>query len=591
MSVQTKRLLFVVFVAATVAVASYFYFGRLPGTMSLQLETSEMGIGQVYFDTGEGFNERESVSFHLRPAPETMYTLPLPSKPIRSIRIDPMERPGYFHIQALTLSAGGRSDVWPLAELSTRLQPLTQVEILPAGAEISGLSGRSTGNDPALVTSQAVMIPAWSPGRRLGMAVLIGFVIGGLAYAAAGGRLRRYLNLRSLFDGDVLSRRLLNTALVRSWTQEQAGSGRRQGSVCLRVFTATAVGLVGLTMLTNLLLDPFRIFNTGLLPHDYQVNERYAKIQFLEQTHGQFDSYILGSSRSLSTDPNILEKYIPGSRFYNMGVSGGTTYDHWLHLKYFLAQGYPVRNIYLQLDPEALTDYQFDAGNYLNRHHPRVQEENRLLFCFSYLPILPVEYWKGKIMLNWEGRGDKIFDVTGSGRVIETAWEAQITADPVGYTEQQPSFHQRTMTRTKRATELEKNLRTLREIRDLCQARQIRLIVFMSPPNHVTMDSVVFDDYCQLLRGVSEISPFWDFSGYNSVTLNDRNYYEKSHYRPPVAEMLAARIFDDPTTVLPPDFGVWVTETNVEEHLQRLGREFEQADAAKWEPERLRNRE
>lgn len=61
-------------------------------------------------------------------------------------------------------------------------------------------------------------------------------------------------------------------------------------------------------------------------------------------------------------------------------------------------------------------------------------------------------------------------------------------------------------------------------------------------------------------------------SGYNSITLNNCNYYESKHYRPHVGDMIAARIFLDKDKVVPDDFGVFVTKENIDKHIGKLNR-------------------
>lgn len=78
-------------------------------------------------------------------------------------------------------------------------------------------------------------------------------------------------------------------------------------------------------------------------------------------------------------------------------------------------------------------------------------------------------------------------------------------------------------------------------------------------------------------RGVSY--ELWDFSGYNSITLQENKprqsyaqneyYGDFSHFRPNVAKMIFDRVFGTCGTEcdMPPDFGILVTRENIDEHL------------------------
>ena len=88
------------------------------------------------------------------------------------------------------------------------------------------------------------------------------------------------------------------------------------------------------------------------------------------------------------------------------------------------------------------------------------------------------------------------------------------------------------------------------------------------------MDGFVTNDYLKYLREISNITDFYDFSGYNTITLNNCNYYEESHYRPLVGEIIASRIFNDKTVKVPKDFGILVTKENINQHLIDLKKQI-----------------
>jgi hypothetical protein len=77
--------------------------------------------------------------------------------------------------------------------------------------------------------------------------------------------------------------------------------------------------------------------------------------------------------------------------------------------------------------------------------------------------------------------------------------------------------------------------------------------------------------------------PLWDFSGYHSISteaLPDADipdaemagYIESSHYKPNIGNLLLDRMFDlrIPGRTIPEDFGVLLTEKNIERHLEKI---------------------
>ena len=74
---------------------------------------------------------------------------------------------------------------------------------------------------------------------------------------------------------------------------------------------------------------------------------------------------------------------------------------------------------------------------------------------------------------------------------------------------------------------------------------------------------------------LASLTDYYDFSGLDSVTLNNYNYYEGVHYRYLVGDMIIKRIFDCGNINIPGDFGVLVTKKNVNEHIQKQKQELE----------------
>ena len=75
----------------------------------------------------------------------------------------------------------------------------------------------------------------------------------------------------------------------------------------------------------------------------------------------------------------------------------------------------------------------------------------------------------------------------------------------------------------------------------------------------------------------------WDFSGYNSFTTEEETpseslirtmkwYYEALHYSKELGELMLDRIYDykDESRVIPDDFGILLSEKNIDDHLKRI---------------------
>jgi hypothetical protein len=350
----------------------------------------------------------------------------------------------------------------------------------------------------------------------------------------------------------------------------------------IKYFISMSLLSIGFLMILNYTIDPFNIFHVKLLKHQYQQNERFLKIEFLEKKHDNFNGYMFGSSRIGTTNPKSIEKYLPGSSVYNFSIASANFHDYVEYLRYFIESGYPIQTLYLQLDILNMSKYGHDKSDFLRRAHPYVSDESVFAYYFSYLTgVFPVNI-KGKLRLNKKNIGsDKKEYFLNTGVWARPDREKRISNNCDEYVKHVPSFRNTVIKRELGYTKSSENLKALKRIKEIAENNNIKLYVFTTPPNHRIMDIFKIKDYLNYLRDISSVVNFYDFSGYNSITKNNCNFYESKHYRPHIGDMIAARIFSDKSKFVPSDFGVFVTKKNIDKHLKRLNREIEEYDLIK----------
>jgi hypothetical protein len=316
--------------------------------------------------------------------------------------------------------------------------------------------------------------------------------------------------------------------------------------------------------LVNIVVDPFYIFRTPFLKLQAQINDRYAKIEHLKKQKTKFNLFILGSSRTYYTHPRTLEKYIPSGKGYNLATIMANVTEHLLHVRYLIKNGHPVKTLYIGLDIDFCFGIKTHKDqDYLLKLHPDVSDTNPIDFYWSYLSIFPKGDIKRKLKANFRKKGTPKVRFGEDGAVEPEAENSQIFFD-----------NQRKLKDTIRDKMSRENLKVLRELVTLCKQNNINLIIFITPHHRTIIDHFLEEDYIAFLKGLSEVTSFWNFSGYNSITTDNKNYFSLSHYVPSVSRLIAARIFDDKTLDVPKDFGVWVTKDNIDAHLKNLKESF-----------------
>lgn len=329
--------------------------------------------------------------------------------------------------------------------------------------------------------------------------------------------------------------------------------------------------------LVNYIVDPFAIFwrdhNTIVQP-----SERYNKIKYLDKHHSNYDAYMIGSSRIGTTEISAIETYKPDLKFYNLTLGASTLRQHADVINYMIAHQYPIKFLYLQVDVyDNFVTARHSKETLIYRFAPPIGEGNNLEFYRDYLISFPLADLKRQIKADFKKEAHSVrYDFEKTGRWYFNLKEKALQENPNEYVKHEPSFHKRTSNKLHASnTVLASNFQALKEIIDQCRQNHIELIIFVVPHNHMMLESIDFNDYQKFLTSLSELTPYWDFSGYNSVTLNNQNYYEYSYYRPQVGEWIAEKIFTAAPVLTPYDFGFFVTKKSIKNHLDTLKKHYQ----------------
>jgi len=325
--------------------------------------------------------------------------------------------------------------------------------------------------------------------------------------------------------------------------------------------------------LVNYIIDPFGVFNSKFFEKEFQENERFIKVDFLEKNRNKFNGLMFGSSRIGTTPPSLIESYIPNSKFYNFTLSSANFYDYEKHLAYFIKEKYPIKYLYLQIDIENMIRYGAVESDYLRKPHPYVNNKSLFNYYLSYLGGFFPSNIIGKIRKN-------INDLNPTVSILETGnWYKPIKDKALAesceeYIKSEPTFNTK-YNRTIDYSQRNKNIEALKRIKKMTDINGISLIVFTTPHNKNMMDKFIIKDYFLFLRDIASITSYYDFSGYNSVTVNNCNYYEFSHYHKEISKLISAKIFNDQSIIIPSDFGHFVNKENIDLHIDMLKHQIE----------------
>lgn len=307
----------------------------------------------------------------------------------------------------------------------------------------------------------------------------------------------------------------------------------------------------------NYLVDPFGVFGDKIFSwyeYNMTMNPRIAKIGYLDKNHEKYDSYVIGGSKCSSIDPKLLNEYYGDASFYSMLMYGGDYYDYEKTLHY-LVENYPVKNIIIHNSMHEISHYHEIKEEINNQLHAKVLKEAELPFKFKFL-TLNLGYGLDKIESFMKRKYDPMADsdfIAETGVYDKRKRDSEELGTRDEFLEKYPEFKMELSKMD--SSGLEENLKALKRMKDYCDERAINFEFIVAPTYEKEMDRYNEEDVERFLTEASKILPFWDFSGYNSVSLEPRNFYDPMHYRNSLGELMLARIFGDKSVEVPEDFG------------------------------------
>ncbi len=339
-----------------------------------------------------------------------------------------------------------------------------------------------------------------------------------------------------------------------------------------------------LFLLLNYLVDPFGVFGTNILKHSGTDNLRVMKYKYLSRNYNKYDSYVFGSSRAGVIDPGMLRKSLNNVNYYNLCVHSANSLDYILQLNYLNGFGAKIKNVLLVIDIDLMSDYSgIRFGEYMKIGHPKTTGKNETAFYLDFASKIPILEISSKISENIAFlRAPNYFNDMESGVLSFPNIDNKIENNHQEFIADSKGLNSDSINRAAPwVSWSEENIHLLKVFLKQAKAQNINLSIMTTPLNYNKMNELDYFIYAGKLYALSQLTEFWDFSGYNTITTDNLNYYDESHFRPNVANMMIARVFNYSTNDVPDDFGVYVSNKNILKHLGDLRKQFKWADE-KW---------
>jgi hypothetical protein len=329
---------------------------------------------------------------------------------------------------------------------------------------------------------------------------------------------------------------------------------------CFNLITfAVAVLLCVLFATINYVVDPFGLFRKDFRRQKRAPIEHFIKMNHVLNNPTKYDSFLFGSSRVGKIDV----RRIKDGRYYNFNYAEAVPGEYLKDIQILLGMNIKIKNILIGLDDFS---YKIDPASHLDttvRLPYGSKMENIRVYMVSLLRI-PKIAW---IRDFFDEAPVKVFyDIHESGMVLHKEEDLRIECNREAHVNDKKfktPFHYD-------GERIADTIRDIGKIKSICDSHHIRLVFFINPIHKTTYLDSDPRQFDRFKRALIRITDYYDFSGLNCITVDNYCYYETSHYRYFVADMIIARIYNETSLNIPEDFGVLVVQDNIEDHLHYL---------------------
>lgn len=273
----------------------------------------------------------------------------------------------------------------------------------------------------------------------------------------------------------------------------------------------------------NYFLDPYGIFNKNYINYKYCPNLNYVKTSYILNNKNKYDSFIFGSSRV----GTISVEKIKNEKYYNMSISSGLLAEELDILKILLKNKIEIKNVLLGLDEFSFSKFpESHYYDYLRMPYTKLRNKKELIKTYLFIPL----YEYRKLIPNSEVK----FDINNTGKFIYENITLKNTNEE--------SFKMEYIRKEKTLGEIEKFI-------ELCEKNKINLIIFFTPQFRIENSKYkeLDREFEKIKRKVKNICkyPVYDFTDLGDVSRKKEYWYDTSHTKPIVGDMMLKKIYQD----------------------------------------------
>lgn len=310
-----------------------------------------------------------------------------------------------------------------------------------------------------------------------------------------------------------------------------------------------------------IVVDPYNVFHwRNIRDNGVEPNKNFIKMSYILENPDRFDSFVFGSSRVEFLDVTRLTD----GNYYNMCYSEGLPAEHYENLKILIANGIIPKNVLMGVDNiSCFVPPSWHEGQHYRIAYP---EKNKLGFYANYLNFSMITSSLSTILNHvpddpyW---ADRFYETGSASRQhrMENDW----SNDAPYWSPYYENY-------------IYEAIEDIKSVIELCEEYDINLTIFTNPIYKTTYEKSYYYGYGTFLAMLGELTDFYNFSGKNDITTNQDNYWETSHYKMEVGDLMIDFMkngYHD-EELESQGFGMHVTDENFDQYNRMINwRNFE----------------
>jgi hypothetical protein len=321
-----------------------------------------------------------------------------------------------------------------------------------------------------------------------------------------------------------------------------------------------------LALITYAARDPFWVAQHHRFGNYYddaapvELNRDYASLEMFTQNYAreQFDSFIMGSSRSFPFHCDAWRRFVPDARPFHYPAASENIYGILAKLRFLDGGGVRLSHVLFEVTDSALAGVA-PRTDHLHRLPRKITGESAFSFQSAFLKAYFTDFfWIKYLDYAFTGRvrpyseyvlgvrrGNVRIDPTTNDYFFERE-ERELAADEEGYYRKRSTIFEEPTDPSPAcggAVIGPAQRDVLLAMREIFQKHRTDVRVIVSP----TYSKICLnrDDLAFLRRVFGEHSVY-DFSGRNPITEDKKNFYDPEHIRPHAAEQILRRAYANP---------------------------------------------